>query len=79
MNPHTPIDPHVAAVNGRKCLIRRARVAYNRKLTDADAAEIRRRWDAGESPSAIARMYDVSRQVIYRIGDRTHYRQERAA
>ena len=53
--------------------------AWNRKLTDADAIEIRRRYARGESPTDLARMYGIGRQAIYKIVDGTHYRERTAA
>ena len=58
---------------------RHPRRAYNRKLTDADAAEIRRRAAEGQTMSALSRMYGVARQSVYDIVDGNHYRERPAA
>lgn len=55
--------------DGPCCMIRRPvpPVPVNRKLTDRDAAEIRRRHRMGERVSDLARMYDISHRAAYNV------------
>lgn len=44
------------------------------KLTDAEALVIRKRFDAGESQSGLAREFNVSQATVWQIGNRRTWR-----
>ena len=70
MNPHTPLDPVQAAINGRRCLRpRKSRRCFARFDDDAILA-IRQRWEAGASIVDLAAAFDAHRGTISSI---VHY------
>ena len=67
MNIHTPLDPHVAAINGRQCLMPRKTRRCFARFDDDEILAIRQRWEAGASIVDLADAYNAHRGTISAI------------
>lgn len=67
MNPHTPLDPVQAAINGRRCLRPRKTRRCFARFDDDEILAIRQRWEAGASIVDLAAAYNAHRGTISQI------------